>query len=73
MKASLKTFQIKNNCRVIIFSGGQDNNDNFFNTILEYNSAGDEFTEVDTMLEERGHHAISVVNYADFSQQCQIQ
>ena len=45
----------------------------YYNTILEYNSARDEFTEVDTMLEERGFHAISVVNYADYLDYCQQQ
>ena len=58
-----------NNCSIIIFSGGYDGSI-FYNTILEYNSAGDEFTEVGTMLEERGFHAISVVKYADYSQHC---
>ena len=54
----------------MIFSGGTDGS-NSLNTILQYNSAEDEFTEVDSMLEERGFHAISVVNYSDYSQHCQ--
>jgi len=54
--------------QVLIF-GGYDGNS--YNTILQYNIAGDEFTEVDTMLEERSGHAISVVSYSDFSEWCQ--
>ena len=53
----------------MIFSGGYDGDS--YNTILQYNIAGDEFTEVDTMLEERGYHAISVVSFSDFSMWCQ--
>ena len=67
--------QYKYNYRVIIFSGGYYDyyagNDNYLNTILQYNSDGDEFTEVASMLEERGSHAISVVKYSDYSQYCQ--
>ena len=55
----------------MIFSGGYAGYGNYLNTILQYNIAGDEFTEVDTMLEERGFHAISVVSYSDFSMWCQ--
>ena len=54
----------------MIFLGGYDGS-NSYNTILQYNSAGDEFTEVDTMLEQRYSHAISVVKYSDFSMWCQ--
>ena len=54
----------------IIFSGGNERS-NYYNTILQYNSDEDKFTEVDTMLVERGRHAISVVNYTDFSEGCQ--
>ena len=54
----------------MIFSGGWDGS-NTYNTILQYNSARDEFTEVDTMLEKRSSHAISVVPYSDYSQYCQ--
>ena len=54
---------------IMIFSGGYDGNS--LDTILQYNIAGDEFTEVDTMLEERYHHAISVVSFSDFSMWCQ--
>ena len=63
----------KDSYRIIIFSGGYfyAGSDNYLDTILQYNSAGDEFTEVDTMLEERGSHAISVVKYSDYSQYCQ--
>merc|ERR1711879_381549 len=43
--------------KVLIF-GGYDGNFNIYNTILQYNNAGDEFTEVDSMLEERSSHAI---------------
>ena len=54
----------------MIFSGGYDGS-NTYDTILQYTSAEDEFTEVDTMLEEREGHAISVVKYSDFSMWCQ--
>ena len=58
--------------RVIIFSGGFDGSTSI-NTILQYNSSEDEFTEVvdSMMLQERRGHAISVVNYSDFSMWCQ--
>ena len=59
----------------IIFSGGStdvlQDGSNSLNTILQYNYAEDEFTEVDKMLEERSGHAISVVKYSDYSQYCQ--
>ena len=54
----------------MIFSGGYDGR-NSYNTILQYNSDDDEFTEVGTMLERRRFHAISVVPYSDYSQYCQ--
>ena len=54
----------------MIFTGGHDLR-NPYNTILQYNSAADEFIEVDTMLEERAWHAISVVPYSDFTDWCQ--
>ena len=53
----------------MIFSGGYDGN--YLDTILQYNIAGDEFPEVDSMLEERNRHAISMVKYSDFSMWCQ--
>ena len=40
-------------------------------TILEYDFTGDTFTQIGTMIETRMEHAISVVQYEDFSEWCQ--
>ena len=41
-----------------------------FNAILEYDVTADSFTEIGTMTQARGYHAISVVRYEDFSKGC---
>ena len=40
-------------------------------TILEYDTTGDSYTQIGTMTQARAHHAISVVKYQDFSEWCQ--
>ena len=42
-----------------------------YDDILEYDYTGDEIREVGNMEEERGYHAISVVQYSDYSHWCQ--
>ena len=41
------------------------------NTILEYDTTGDFYTEIGTMTQDRYYHAISVVQYGEFSNWCQ--
>ena len=41
------------------------------NTILEYDTTGDSYTETGTMTQNRHLHAISVVQYGEFSNWCQ--
>ena len=66
------SFIIKDDCSVIFLGGHYYDADNNFqyDSILEYNSAGDEFHETGQMMEERGYHAISVVRYSDYSKWC---
>ena len=40
-------------------------------TILENDTTGDSYTEIGTMTQARYYHAISVVQYGDFSHWCQ--
>ena len=54
----------------LILTGGSNDSD-FFNTILEYDITGDSYTQIGTMIEDRHKHAISVVQYSDFSEHCQ--
>ena len=51
-----------------ILTGGRAGND--FNAILEYDVAADSFTQIGTMTRDRSWHAISVVQYEDFSKSC---
>ena len=46
---------------------GVEDND----TILEYNVSDDSFTKIATMAQARHAHAISVVQYKDFSKKCE--
>ena len=39
-------------------------------TILEYDISGDSYTQIGTMSQDRYQHAITVVQYADFSKWC---
>ena len=39
--------------------------------ILEYDFTADSFTQIGTMNQAKGDHAISVVQYEDFYQWCQ--
>ena len=41
-----------------------------FASILEYDVAGDSYTNIATMTEARKYHAVSIVQYEDFSQWC---
>ena len=52
-----------------IFADGYnfDGDYNYYDSILEYDITGDEFREVGKMTEARTTHAISVVQYEDFS------
>ena len=49
-------------------------NDGFFDgnlaSILEYDVSGDSYTQIGNMTEARYQHAISVVQYGDFSEWC---
>merc|ERR1712110_738244 len=54
--------------RVLLF-GGSDGS--YLDTILEYDITGDSYTQIGTMTQARGEHAISVVKYQDFSEWCQ--
>ena len=52
-------------------AGGSDRNDaDVFDTILEYDISGDSYTQIGTMTQARSEHAITVVQYADFSKWC---
>lgn len=55
--------------RILLF-GGNDWSDTVLDTILEYDISGDSYTQIGTMTEARKWHAISVVQYADFSRWC---
>ena len=41
------------------------------NSILEYDTTGDSYTETGTMIQSRYYYAISVVQYGEFSNWCQ--
>ena len=51
-----------------ILTGGKGGGS--FNAILEYDVAADSFTQIGTMTQDRSWHAISVVQYEDFSKSC---
>ena len=57
-------------CSYLIILGGYGNG-RIHNTILEYDITGDSFKEIGQMMADRQSHAISVVQYADFSKWCQ--
>ena len=52
---------------ILTGTGGEGYGD----TILEYDITGDSYTQIGTMIEDRHKHAISVVQYSDFSEHCQ--
>ena len=55
-----------------MLAGGYAGYDGYaVNTILEYDTAGDYYTEIGTMTQARHYHAISVVQYGEFSHRCQ--
>ena len=54
--------------RIKILLGGSDSSST--STILEFDFTADSYTEVGNMLEARSLHAVSVVQYEEFSQLC---
>ena len=57
---------------LIILAGGYiGSHDVNSDTILEYDIIGNSYTQIGTMAQGRGLHAISVVNYEDYSKWCE--
>ena len=55
---------------IVVVLGGYDGSNSVF-TILEYDIAGDFYTQIGTMTQARHNHAVSVVKYDYFSEWCQ--
>ena len=57
----------------VVFPGGNkfDGEQKTSDTILEYDITGDSYKEIGHMLDKRFSHAVSVVQYSDFSPWCQ--
>ena len=59
---------------IIIYMVVIGGNDGFFDgnlaSILDYDVSGDSYTQIGNMTEARYQHAISVVQYGDFSEWC---
>ena len=55
-----------------ILAGGKEglSTINTFSTILEYDHTSDSYTEAGTMTQARDAHAVTVVQYEDFSNWC---
>ena len=57
---------------LIILAGGYiGSHDVNSDTILDYDITGNTYTQIGTMIQGRGLHAISVVNYEDYSKWCE--
>ena len=54
---------------VNIFAGGYDESDKF-DTILEYDFSEDSYTQIGSMTQTRREHAVTVIQYEDFSEWC---
>ena len=54
----------------MLLVGGEDGNE-YLDTIFEHDMEQDTMQEIGNMQEARGRHAVSVVQYSDFSQWCQ--
>ena len=52
---------------ILVGGGGYD----YFDTILEYDTTDDSFTQIGTMAQARDQHAVSLVKLVDFSQWCE--
>ena len=52
------------------YSGGWDDSNNALSDILEYYPKTEEWTQVGTMREARGSHAVSVVDFGDYAGWC---
>ena len=55
----------------MIIVGGYDTGNEYLDTILDYDMEQDTMQEMGNMREARDQHAITVVQYSDFSQWCQ--
>ena len=51
----------------MIISGGKEPLGISYDTVLEYDVAGDKFREAGRMIQRRGHHALVVVQYDNFT------
>ena len=56
---------------IIVGGTGTDAGNEYLDTILDYDMEQDTMQEIGNMQEARGRHAVSVVQYSDFSQWCQ--
>ena len=54
-----------------ILAGGKEEGSNNLDTILEYDSTSDSYTQIGTMTQARFFHAVTVVKYGDFSDWCE--
>ena len=54
---------------MLISSGGYDGS-KYLNKILEFNYETETWTEIGTIEEARGQHAVSVVSYDDYANWC---
>ena len=55
----------------MIISGGKEPIGISYDSILEYDVAGDKFREAGHMTQRRARHALAVVQYDNFTQWCQ--
>ena len=55
----------------LLLAGGEVKGAGHVNTILEYDATSDSYTEAGTMTQARAQHALSVVQYEEYSQWCQ--
>ena len=59
-----------NSWYTIIIAGGEDWDYNNYDDILEYDPEEDTITSVGHMTQARSHHALSVVDAADYNKWC---
>ena len=55
--------------KITLLAGGYDDVDEF-DSILEYDITGDAFTQIGIMAQARDTHAVSVVQYEEYSKWC---
>ena len=54
---------------IVILAGGFDGS--ALDSILEYDFTNDSYTQIGTMAQAREWHAVTVVQYRDFSEWCE--